>query len=369
MHARRCAAALTAALLATVTLTACETVPRAPAPDASSTAERTATPSPAGGSSSTPATTASPTASTAPTGADSTSGPATLSSLVASGDRAVTALATLTVKGKSAMTGYDREQYGAAWADVDHNGCDTRNDVLDRDLTDKTYREGTHSCIVTTGTIVSPYTGSTISFERGNVTSLEVQIDHVVALANSWVTGAQRWDTETRKAFANDPLNLLAVDGASNSKKLASDASAWLPKSKAFRCTYVALQISVKAKYGLAVTKAEKTAMRSVLDACPAQTTYTSHPVPAKTTAGRTGSSASSSKTSSSATNKGATSSKAKTSPKAGAKAGSKPAAATDPQFGTCGEAVKNGYGPYVDGEDPEYDWYRDGDGDGVVCE
>jgi len=216
------------------------------------------------------------------------SGDGTPAALVATSTTAVSALAALPVKGKAAMTGYDRLEYGPAWSDVDHNGCDTRNDVLDRDLTDKTYREGTHSCIVTNGTLVSPYTGERIDFVRGNVTSLEVQIDHVVALANSWVTGAQAWDADTRKAFANDPLNLLAVDGPSNQQKLASDASAWLPARKAFRCTYVALQVSVKAKYGLWVTKAEKSAMSRVLDSCPAQTTYRADPVPAKRTSGPT---------------------------------------------------------------------------------
>jgi len=287
MLAHRCAAALTAALLATVTLSACETT--TPAGGAVSSSDSAAAPVAAGGkaASSAPAAPA-PTSSEAGAAATpSTSGSATLASLVASSEKATSALAALTVKGKAAMTGYDRAQYGAAWSDVDHNGCDTRNDILDRDLTDKTYREGTHSCIVTTGTIVSPYTGSTITFQRGNVTSLEVQIDHVVALANSWVTGAQTWDAATRKAFANDPLNLLAVDGASNSQKLASDASAWLPKSKAFRCTYVALQISVKAKYGLTVTGAERDAMAKVLDSCPDQTTYDSHPVPAVKQGGR----------------------------------------------------------------------------------
>jgi len=290
------------------------------------------------------------------------SDPATTTGLIATSTRATAALDRLTVKGKAAMTGYDRLEYGPAWSDVDHNGCDTRNDVLDRDLTDKTYREGTHFCIVTGGRVVSPYTGETIDFVRGNVTSLEVQIDHVVALASSWVTGAQAWDADERKAFANDPLNLLAVDGASNGQKLASDASAWLPSRKAFRCTYVALQISVKAKYGLWVTKAEKSAMSRVLDSCPAQTTYRSHPVPTKATHGRTGESTPSRTSTSSSSGDGA-------STKETRKKETKTGTEEDPRFATCAEAKAEGYGPYADGVDPEYDWYRDADGDGTVCE
>ncbi|RBQ14773.1 deoxyribonuclease [Spongiactinospora rosea] len=177
-------------------------------------------------------------------------------------------LAGLTVKGRAPMTGFDRDEFGPAWADVDRNGCDTRNDVLKRDLENETFKKGTHDCIVLTGTLKDPYGGKTIEFERGPKTSMEVQIDHVVALADAWQKGAARWDEAKRRQLANDPLNLLAVDGPLNSQKGAGDAATWLPPRRAYRCDYVARQIDVKVKYDLWVTQAEKDAMGDTLSGC-----------------------------------------------------------------------------------------------------
>ena len=182
---------------------------------------------------------------------------------------AVITLATLTVKGRAPRTGYDRDLFGQAWADVDRNGCDTRNDILRRDLTGPTLKDGTHGCLVLTGTLADPYTGTRIAFVRGRGTSNAVQVDHVVALSDAWQKGAQQWSTRTRTAFANDPLNLLAVDGPTNQRKGDGDAATWLPPNKAYRCTYVARQIAVKHRYALAVTAAERDAMVRVLTACP----------------------------------------------------------------------------------------------------
>ena len=98
----------------------------------------------------------------------------------ASGD-AASALEKLPVKGRAPKTGYDREQFGPAWSDVDRNGCDTRNDILKRDLAGETFKPGTHDCVVLTGTLSDPYTGKKISFSRGQGTSEAVQIDHVIA--------------------------------------------------------------------------------------------------------------------------------------------------------------------------------------------
>ncbi|MEC5148550.1 DUF1524 domain-containing protein [Cryobacterium sp. GrIS_2_6] len=192
---------------------------------------------------------------------------------------AVTLLATLAVKGKAPKTGYDRVgDFGTAWLDVDRNGCDTRNDVLSRDLT-SVAKSGT--CTVMTGTIVSPYTNATIAFVRGAATSALVQIDHVVPLANAWQTGAQQLSQAQRVSLANDPLNLLAVDGRSNEQKSDGDTATWLPANKAYRCHYVARQISVKATYGLWVTQAERDAMTRVLDTCPSEPALTSGFTPA----------------------------------------------------------------------------------------
>ncbi|MDF5754077.1 HNH endonuclease family protein [Spongiactinospora sp. TRM90649] len=179
-----------------------------------------------------------------------------------------TGLDQLDVKGRAPMTGYDRDRFGPAWADVDHNGCDTRNDILKRDLKNETFKKGTHDCIVLTGTLDDPYSGKKIEFERGTRTSMAVQIDHVVALGDAWQKGAAKWAEAKRKELANDPLNLMAVDGPLNGQKQASDAATWLPPRRAYRCDYVARQIDVKVKYDLWVTQAEKEAMRKILADC-----------------------------------------------------------------------------------------------------
>ena len=178
-------------------------------------------------------------------------------------------LETLAVKGRAPKTGYERSQFGPAWSDVDRNGCDTRNDILNRDLTSIIYKPGTHQCVVLSGTLIDPYSGEKIAFERGVATSSDVQIDHVVALSNAWQTGAFKLTYEKRLAFANDPMNLLAVKGRLNSQKGDGDAATWLPPLKSIRCAYVAQQIVVKAKYGLWVTPPEKAAMVGLLSKCP----------------------------------------------------------------------------------------------------
>jgi hypothetical protein len=172
-------------------------------------------------------------------------------------------------KGRAAKTGYTRDQFGPAWADVDRNGCDTRNDILKRDLTEEVFKEKTKPCVVLTGTLIDPFSGETINFVRGVVTSNEVQIDHTVALSNAWQTGAFKLTADQRKAFANDPLNLLAVKGRLNSQKGDGDAATWLPPLKSFRCDYVSRQIAVKIKYKLWFTAPEKEAMIRILKTCP----------------------------------------------------------------------------------------------------
>ena len=184
---------------------------------------------------------------------------------------AIATLETLPVKGRAPKTGYTRDQFGQAWADVDRNGCDTRNDILKRDLTSLTYKANTRNCVVLSGTLLDRYSGESINFIRGNITSMEVQIDHVVALSNAWQTGAFKLTAEQRKALANDPMNLFAVKGRLNSQKGDGDAATWLPPLKSFRCAYVAQQIAVKAKYSLWVVPPEKAAMLSILAKCPTQ--------------------------------------------------------------------------------------------------
>ena len=184
---------------------------------------------------------------------------------------AATVLSSLPVKGRAPKTGYTRAQFGQTWADVDRNGCDTRNDMLKRDLTEIIFKAKTKNCVVLSGVLQDRYSGETINFLRGNITSMEVQIDHVVALSNAWQTGAFKLTVAQRTAFANDPLNLFAVKGRLNSQKGDGDAATWLPPLKSFRCAYVAQQIAVKAKYSLWVTAPEKDAMVRILATCPEQ--------------------------------------------------------------------------------------------------
>lgn len=182
---------------------------------------------------------------------------------------ALAVLATLPVKGRASMTGYRREEFGQAWLDADRNGCDTRNDILRRDVRSAVLDPRTHGCVVLSGVLPDPYLGRDVPFLRG--AGDEVDIDHVVALGNAWVTGAARFDIRTRAALANDPLDLLAADLHTNRSKGDGDAATWLPPYKPFRCAYVARQVAVKAKYGLWVTPAERAAIGRVLASCPGQ--------------------------------------------------------------------------------------------------
>ncbi|MFW0797133.1 DUF1524 domain-containing protein [Gordonia sp. CPCC 205515] len=219
-----------------------------------------------------PSTTVESTPSTS-TSTATTSPAAATTRNAASSDAALAKLGTLPVKGRAPKTGYARAQFGQAWSDDvtvagGHNGCDTRNDILRRDLTAITYKPGTRDCTVLSGTLHDEYTGKTIDFTRGMTTSEAVQIDHLVALSDAWQKGAQQLSAEERTDLANDPRNLQAVDGPTNAQKGAGDAATWLPPNKAYRCTYVSRQIDVKALYRLWVTQAEKDAMTRVLTGC-----------------------------------------------------------------------------------------------------
>ncbi|AOR33843.1 hypothetical protein BFF78_24795 [Streptomyces fodineus] len=180
---------------------------------------------------------------------------------------ALAAVDSLTVKGRAPKTGYSRARFGAAWADTDSNSCDTRDDILKRDLKDVKFTGGT--CKVSSGLLEpDPYSGKKITYRRG---SSQVDIDHVVPLSDAWQKGAEYWDASKRIALANDPLNLIAVDASTNRGKGDGDAATWLPPNARYRCTYVAEQVAVKKKYGLWVTAAEKAAMKHVLNGCPGQ--------------------------------------------------------------------------------------------------
>ena len=239
-------------------------------------------------------------------------------------------LNTLPVKGRAPKTGYSRAQFGDAWSDIDHNGCDTRNDILNRDLTAKQHKNS-RGCVVISGILNDPYTGKVINFMRGKDTSEQVQIDHVVALSDAWQSGAQEISAQERLQLANDPENLLAVDGPANQQKSDSDAATWLPANASFRCSYVARQIRVKAKYHLWVKPAEKEAMINVLTPCAGAAEAPPAPVPQVDT------------------------------PLA-----QNPAPAL--AFQTCADARAAGYRNMHRGA-PGYSDHLDRDGDGIACE
>ncbi|MER6469008.1 HNH endonuclease family protein [Streptomyces collinus] len=183
------------------------------------------------------------------------------------GGAALAAADALTVKGRAPKTGYTRERFGTAWADTDSNSCDTRDDILKRDLKEVRFTGGT--CKVSYGLLEpDPYSGKDITYRRGRS---QVDIDHVVALSDAWQKGAKYWDAGKRIALANDPLNLIAVDASTNRGKGDGDTATWVPPNKSYRCSYVAAQVAVKKKYQLWVTAAEKAAMKKVLATCPDQ--------------------------------------------------------------------------------------------------
>lgn len=252
--------------------------PAAPPPTSTSAAASLSVPQTSSATASTNATPAASSTPTVPTTAESVTptttlgvaGTAQLVDSPAGADRALAALATLPVKGRAPMTDYARESFGVAWTDdvpgVDggHNGCDTRDDILRRDLTDATI--AVDGCKVVSGVLHDPYTGTDVEYTDGSPDW--VQIDHVVALADAWVTGIQYKSVLARVQLANDPLNLQATAASANTQKSDGDAATWLPSNKSYRCTYVARQVDVKARYGLWVTAAERDAITSVLQGC-----------------------------------------------------------------------------------------------------
>ncbi|WP_279105156.1 HNH endonuclease family protein [Gordonia paraffinivorans] len=165
---------------------------------------------------------------------------------------------------------YDRAAFGAAWTDAvsvagGGNGCDTRNDILARDLQD--IRAGPiPSCprAVLGGEFRSPYSGEFVVFSRERAASA-VQIDHIVALAYAWDMGAWSWGMARRVDFANDPANLVAVDGRSNQDKGDSEPARWLPRARGFRCQYAIQFVMVSLAYGLSVDARSRDALAEAL--------------------------------------------------------------------------------------------------------
>ncbi len=247
------------------------------------------------------------------------------------------------MKGRSPKTGYSRDQFGSGWA-TGPDGCSTRQTVLRRDLANVRLLAADR-CIVLGGRLNDPYTGAAITAKTTSIDDLEA--DHVVALSDAWQKGAAQLSQTQREQFANDLLNLQTTIGAVNASKGDGDAATWLPPNTTYRCPYVARQIAIKTTYSLSVTGAEKAAMARVLTRCPNQR------MPTAASARRV--------VDTSPTLVVPTSeSGPKTPPKTPTR---------DPRFPSCKAANAAGYGNYRRGRDPEYDWYRDNDHDGTVCE
>ncbi len=170
----------------------------------------------------------------------------------------------VTTKGRGPRTGYDRDEFGHAWLDtadgvpLARNGCDTRNDLLHRDGRSLRFRSGS-DCVIVSMTLHDPYTGRVIEWRKQK--AAEVQIDHVVALSYSWQMGSSRWPAAKRRQLANDTLNLIPVDGRTNSAKGDSGPASWLPPNKGIRCSYAVRVSQVALKYALPVTAADKQVM------------------------------------------------------------------------------------------------------------
>ncbi|MFG2574402.1 HNH endonuclease family protein [Streptomyces sp. NPDC048481] len=168
-------------------------------------------------------------------------------------------------KGRGPKTGYARDKFGYAWMDsapggvpFAHNGCDSRNDLLKRDGEKVRFRTGS-DCVVTAMTLRDPYTGRTIEWTKAH--AAKVQIDHVMPLSYDWQMGAAHWTKDKREDIANDPLNLIPVDGPTNGAKSDSGPAAWLPPNKLIRCSYSVRVAQVSLKYDLPVTAADKETM------------------------------------------------------------------------------------------------------------
>ena len=163
---------------------------------------------------------------------------------------------------------YSRDYFGQKWFDEDRNGCDTRNDILRRDLANVRIKPRSHGCKVLSGELEDWYSGETVHFQSGVHTSQLVQVDHVVPLAWAWKHGADAWRDEARREFANDPANLVATTERENQSKKASGPSEWMPSSPAAACRYSQTFIHVLAKYELAIGAADRAALTATLEKC-----------------------------------------------------------------------------------------------------
>lgn len=160
--------------------------------------------------------------------------------------------------------GYTRDSFGPAWKDVDRNGCDTRNDILARDLKNPVFQTGSR-CVVVSGVLdPEPYTGSKLVWKKGDQPGID--IDHMVPLKRAWDMGASKWAPQQREEYANDPAILLATSGSANRAKSDQGPGTWMPSAN--KCSYAVHYVSVSAKYKLSITTADKRVLESTLKGC-----------------------------------------------------------------------------------------------------
>lgn len=242
-------------------------------------------------------------------------------------------LSALKVSAESLGGSYSRDAF-QHWVDADGDGCDTRDEVLQQESKVKV------SCNLLGGSWISAYDG----VKTTNPSSFD--IDHFIPLKEAWESGAARWNEGTRRSFANDldyPLSLIAVTASSNRSKSDRDPAGWLPTLKTFSCQYIGTWVAVKYRWSLTIDATERRVVAASLSACG---TKAKVPIPKMANIGL-----------SSTPNVSA--SPAPTAP-----------GSIHPRFASCAEAKRNGFsGPYTKGKNPEYEWYQDRDGDGVVCE
>ena len=179
--------------------------------------------------------------------------------------RSLAELCHLAVRTKNPREVYAREKFSDGWSDLDNDGCDTRQEVLARDFTHPRF-DAAKPCRLVGGVLHDPYTGNIMSFTKPP--GAKVQIDHVVALKDAWLSGAWKWNREQRRRYANDPGVLLAVDGPANQEKGADSIDLWQPENRAYRCAYARKQIDVKYRWALSVTASEKSALLRALETC-----------------------------------------------------------------------------------------------------
>ncbi len=237
------------------------------------------------------------------------------------------------------QTGYQRD-YFKLWVDSDHDGCNTRKEVLLSEAVSQPSENS--SCTLYGGSWKSPYDNITFTNSRS------LDIDHMVPLSEAWQSGAYRWDADTRERYANDlgySRSLIAVSATTNRAKSDQDPYLWMPPNHAYWCQYVSDWIAIKYRWGLTIDKTEKRDLVQKVKTC-GKRALAIRPALAVRHFGAT-----------------------PHSPTGGGGQVSGGGSGTDPRFSSCKLAKASGYGPYYRGKDPEYYWYRDGDGDGIACE